>query len=272
MDSRDMQVIGLCRFSYPALGGFQVDHETPQERMKFLYEPQRMEDRFRLFEAFTLPPLRAQTDENFTFLVVIGDQMPAVYRDRLYAVLDDIPQAIVQQHAPGPHRQVISQAINSVRNQQTCPSLQFRMDDDDAVSVRYVASLREAAQDLRPLIRKNRHIGIDFNQGWIAAGTSDGIQAKPIVEHLWTAALAMAVQPDANITIMNFGHSKLPRFMPMTSFTGEDMFVRGHSVHNDSRQKASVRPVALPLLTPKDEAHFKRVYNIDADQVRRLFA
>ena len=26
-----MQAIGLCRFSYPALGGFQVGHETTED-------------------------------------------------------------------------------------------------------------------------------------------------------------------------------------------------------------------------------------------------
>ena len=31
MKSQDMQVIGLCRFSYPAYGGFQVGHETLEE-------------------------------------------------------------------------------------------------------------------------------------------------------------------------------------------------------------------------------------------------
>jgi hypothetical protein len=31
-----MQVIGLCRFSYPAIGGFQVEHETLEERIALL--------------------------------------------------------------------------------------------------------------------------------------------------------------------------------------------------------------------------------------------
>jgi hypothetical protein len=31
-----MQVIGLCRFSYPASGGFQRIHETNEERRAYL--------------------------------------------------------------------------------------------------------------------------------------------------------------------------------------------------------------------------------------------
>jgi hypothetical protein len=50
-----MQVIGLCRFSYPAIGGFQVEHETIEDRIAYLYADARIEERFRLMEAVALP-------------------------------------------------------------------------------------------------------------------------------------------------------------------------------------------------------------------------
>ena len=37
-----MQVIGLCRFSYPAIGGFQIEHETLENRIGFLYAEDRL--------------------------------------------------------------------------------------------------------------------------------------------------------------------------------------------------------------------------------------
>lgn len=271
MKVADMQVIGLCRFSYPAQGGFQVGHGSDADRQAYLWSPERMEERFATFEAFTLPSIKAQTDPNFTFLIVIGDEMPATFCDRLTGLLEGFPQAIVQRHPPGPHRDVMKTAINSVRQVPAVPGLQFRLDDDDAVSVRYVERLREVAQDNRPLLRQNRHVAIDFTQGFIARAGPDGIAARATVEPLWTAALAISVKRGARNTIMNFGHSKLPRFMPVVSFTGEDMFVRGHNDHNDSRQKKGVAPVTLDPLSAQDEAHFKRVYNVDADAVRAIF-
>lgn len=272
MDSRDMQVIGLCRFSYPALGGFQVEHDTPNDRSAFLYARDRIEERFATFETFTLPPLRAQTDGDFTFLVVIGDDFPTVYHGRLMDLLRDIPQAVVQAHAPGPHRAVMKQAINSVRDDRKLPCFQFRMDDDDAVSVTFIERLREAAQDCRPLLRKNKHVAIDFNQGWIARPSKTGIDACPTVEPLWTAGLAMSSKPSAANTIMNFGHSKLARFMPVVSFTGEDMFIRGHNDFNDSRQTGRVRKVDLVSLSSEQDALFRQTYNICSDHVRRVFS
>ena len=121
-------------------------------------------------------------------------------------------------------------------------------------------------------IKAGKVISIDFNQGYIAAPSARGILGKPTIEHLWTAGLAMAVRPGVDLSILNFGHSKLARFMPVTSFTGEDMFIRGHSDHNDSRQKKNVRPVQLDLLDARTETHLRRVFNIDADQVRAHYA
>jgi Putative rhamnosyl transferase len=267
-----MQVIGLCRFSYPGTGGFQVEHDTLEQRMAYLYAPARMEARFRTLQTITLPPLRAQTDPDFTLLIVIGDSLPTPYRDRLRELVSDMPQVVVQAHAPGQHRQVMQAAINSVRKKSAAPCLQFRMDDDDAVACRYVELLREAARDLHRLSGRHRHIAIDFNQGYIARPGPDGIHATATNAPFTTAALALMLKPSVRLSVLNFAHAKLARRMPTVTFTGEDMLVRGHNDFNDSRQKPGVKPMNLPLLRPDQEAHFKRVFNIDADHVRRLYS
>jgi hypothetical protein len=267
-----MQVIGLCRFSYPAIGGFQVEHDTPQERLSYLYAPERMEERFRTFETLTLPPLRAQTDPDFTLLIVIGDSLPARWRDRLMDLVADLPQAVVHSYPPGPHRQVMQKAINAVRLDVQDPCLQFRMDDDDAVAKVYVERLRAAAHDLRKLSRSHRHIAIDFNQGFIARPGPGGLEVAPTNQPYTTAALALMFKPSVKLSVMNFAHAKVAQNMPTVTFTGEDMLVRGHNDFNDSRQKPGVKPVRLKPLDARGEAHFRDVFDIDADAVRRAFS
>lgn len=271
MDASKMQVIGLCRFSYPALGGFQIEHDSVRDRAAFLYDPVRMDERFATFTALTLPPLRAQTDPDFTLAIVVGDEMPDPLLARLLDLVEDIPQAVIIPRAPGRHRQVMCEVINQVRDDRPLPSLQFRMDDDDAVSVSFVQRLREAAGDLAPMLRKHRYVGIDFNQGHIARIGPRGIHAKPCLETLWTPALGMAVAPGASRGIMNFSHVKLARVMPVVTLPGEDMYIRGHNAFNDSRQKDGIKPVRLPLLDAQGEAQFRLSYNVDADQVRALY-
>lgn len=265
-----MQVIGLCRFSYPALGGFQVEHDSPQARAAFLYAPERMEERFRTFAALTLPPLRAQTDPDFTLAIVVGEAMPEPLLARLLDLVEDMPQAVIIPRPPGRHREVMREVINLVREDRPLPSLQFRMDDDDAVSVRFVERLRAAGRDVAPVLARHRYVGIDFNTGFIARIGRKGIHAKPTTETLWTPALGMAVAPGASRGIMNFSHAKLARVMPVLSLPEPAMFIRGHNDFNDSRQKDGIRPVRLPLLDAEGEAQFKTVFNIDADHVRTL--
>jgi hypothetical protein len=266
-----MRVIGLCRFSYPALGGFQVEHDSVPAREAYLYAPARMEERFRTFAALTLPPLRAQTDPDFTLVIVVGESLPSPCLARLRALVADLPQAVIQAHPPGPHRQVMRQAINAVRGPAgDGPSAQFRMDDDDAVAVDFVERLRAEALANRGLFADNRHFAVDFNRGFIARADAHGLSVAPTTAPLTTAALGVVFRRGVDLTVMNFGHAKLARHMPVIRRSDSDMLIRGHNDHNDSRQKDGIAPVALRRLDPEGEAHVARRFAIDCDQVRAI--
>lgn len=267
-----MQVIGLCRFSYPAIGGFQVEHDTLEERIDYLYAPMRLEERFRFFETITLPGIRAQSDPEFAFLIVIGDSLPDVHRQRLQTLVADIPQVKILTYPPGEHRRMMQKAINTHRLPSHEPCLQFRLDDDDAVAFTYVEKLRDAARDVAPLLRNHRHIAIDFNQGYIARPDANGIAATPIQMPYWTPALALMLRPDVKASVMNFSHGKLYKAMPTVTLTGEDMMLRGFNGYNDSRMKRSAKPADLTPLTAEGELLFQMTYGIDSDQVRRVFS
>jgi hypothetical protein len=271
MENANSQVIGLCRFSYPALGGFQVEHTETAEREAYLYAPERMQERFRLFEQFTLPPLRAQTDPDFILLVVIGPNMPRHDHERLMDNLASLPQARVVVREPGRHRDVMRAVINAAVLDSDHPSLQFRMDDDDAVSVHFVERLRKLAHAARGLLRSNRHVAIDFVNGFVATPTPEGIMASATFQHMWTPALALSVRPGVRHTIMNYSHARLWQNMPTLSWPEEPMFVRGHNGYNDSRQKEGVRMPKLSLLDTAGEALFRDHFQIDADRVRASF-
>ncbi|MGP6089987.1 putative rhamnosyl transferase [Antarctobacter jejuensis] len=266
-----MQVIGFCRFSYPALGGFQVEHDSIADRLAYLYAPARMEERFRHFEALCLPGLKAQTDPDFILAILVGEEMPAEYLDRLAALVEDFPQAAIIARPPGPHRQVCQEVINSLRDMAQ-PCLEFRHDDDDALSVHFVERLRQAAADVAPLIARHRLVGLDWNRGYVGRPDAKGICAELQVTPYWGVAQAVAVRAGAKQTVMNFAHNKLNQFMPTVTFTDEVMYLRGHNDHNDSRQKKHVKPVSLPRLDAEAEAELRRLFAIDADHVRRLFS
>lgn len=267
-----MQVIGLCRFSYPAVGGFQVDFDNFADKLAYLYSSARMEERFASFETITLPPLRAQTDPDFTLVVVIGDSLPDHYRTRLTALLADMPQAVIQSHPPEQHRPIMKRIINSVRRDSDAPCLQFRMDDDDAVAVDFVERLRRTAGDVRALAARDNLLAIDFNRGFIVRPGPDGVAAVETAAPYQTAALAMMVAPGSRQTIMNFAHHKLAEKMTTVTLTDSIMMLRGHNDHNDSRQGPSAKPHKLTLMDAKGEAMLRQRFAIDCDAVRAAYS
>lgn len=266
-----MQVIGLCRFSYPAQGGFQVEHASIEERCRYLYSQPRMEERFRLFEAIAMPCLQEQTDPDFTFVVLVGDNLPKPHLERLNDLIVSFPQARIVTAAPGPHREVMKRVLNQARNNPQDPCLQFRHDDDDAVSVDFVERLRQTAADCPGLIAKNRTVAIDFNKGFVAEASADGLAVTEIHRPYYTAAMGMYVRGGCQLSIMNFGHERIARFMPSVTISDAPMFVRTHNGYNDSRQKKA-KPLPLAPLTPELSGEFEARFAIREDDVRNAFS
>ena len=71
-----VQMLGLCRFSYLGLRGYQRDHATIAERRAFLYDPGRLARRWLWFTRLALPGWLAQTDPDFTLVIMTGPYLP----------------------------------------------------------------------------------------------------------------------------------------------------------------------------------------------------
>lgn len=270
--SSEMQMVGICRFSYLGKGGFQVEHEDLEARAAFLYDPERMEERFKLFEAVTLPSVAGQTDPDFTFLIVTGENLPRAYMERLETLVARIPQARIVTRPPGKHRQVMARAMRDARRPSDAPYLQFRLDDDDAMAVAFVERFRQTAGDLQSLWARHPAIAVDFNKGYVFVATPGGIRVWPYKYAYSAIALGMIVQPGCDATIMNHGHQNLWKQMPTMTFTDEDMMMRGHNDFNDSRLKGRKNVFDYQPLSARDEAHFRATFNLDNDTVKRIFS
>jgi hypothetical protein len=267
---KNMQVIGLCRFSYPAIGGFQVDHENINERIDYLYGKERLEERFQLLETVALPCLREQTDPDFDLIMVIGDQLPRQHRDRLHDLTTDIKQIRIIEEPPRPQREVMKEILNKARKYPSEPCLQFRHDDDDAFAVDFIERLRNASQDAANLTSQHKAVAFDWNKGLVAEFGSKGISATDIFRPFYVAALGMQIRGNCPLTIMNFAHEKISRFMPCVTYADPPMFVRSHNSSNDSRQK-KVKDVPVEPLTFDQAEMFRNRFAIDIDHVQRVF-
>ncbi|MEX0312464.1 MAG: putative rhamnosyl transferase [Tateyamaria sp.] len=264
-----MQIIGLCRFSYPAHGGFQVGHDTIEERMNYLWAHDRLEERFRLLETMGLPCMQAQTDQDFDLLFLIGDTFPKQHEDRLRDLTAAMPQVQIIKEPPEKSRKICKDVLNRARHDLDAPCIQFRHDDDDACAVDFIEKLRNAAHDAQSLCRTNKTVAFDWNQGYVAEVGADGIAATEIYRPFYVSALGMYIAGGVTTSIHNFMHERIPQFMPCVTYTDKHMFVRTHNGYNDSRQK-KVKDWPVDPLTPDQERLFKSCFNVDVKQVRKV--
>lgn len=256
-----MQVLGLCRFSVPSLGGFQVEHVTLEARRAMLYDPARLDLRTVWFEHVTLPSIRAQRDGNFTFVVMVGEDLPDPWRSRLERMVADVPQVCIVAAPPGQHRRICADAVRAHVDPGADCVAEFRLDDDDAVAVDFVERVRADAAALIPAFLKAGNAALDYSRGVVLELGPEGVVVTPRRALLWTPALAVLTKADAEQRILDHPHHKLWRNMPTLTLPDEVMFLRGSHGGNDSH--IPKEPPAWDLPRERWAPLLKRRFGID---------
>ncbi|WP_298858284.1 putative rhamnosyl transferase [uncultured Sulfitobacter sp.] len=267
-----MKTVGICRFSYQGKGGFKLGIDDPPALAAFLYDEARMEERFRLFEAITLPCIAAQTDPDFTFLIVTGNWFPKHYLERLKTLTARISQCVIRQYPPRPHRKIMAKAVNDWRGAPDSTCLQFRLDDDDAMALNFVERFKQTAHDLSAITAQHSSVAVDFNQGYVFTAGAAGVKLWPYHYPYSAIALGMIVQAGSDDTIMSHGHQNLWKTMPTLTLTGEDMMMRGHNDFNDSRTEGKGNTFDYQPMDAEKAAHIRATFGIDDAHVREVFS
>ena len=265
-----MRVLGICRFSYPALGGFKRMHDSVAEREAYLYDPARMELRFRHFETLTLPSIAGQKAQDFTFLVLVGESLPKPWRDRLHDITASIPQVRIIAKDPMKHRLAMQLAIKEELGEDKTESIQFRLDDDDAVAVNFVRSTRWFAKHTVPMRKRWKNMAFEYNTGYSVRLSAAGIEAEPVQSHFWACGLAVLFRPGDRKTVMNYPHHRLHTHMPTMINPHPHMYLRAK--HDDNDSAATYRPGQMHPLDDTQRAFFRTQFNVDEDHVKRVFS
>jgi hypothetical protein len=246
----DNQIIGLCRFSYLGEGGFMTQKQGPAAAAEVLYAVPRMLRRFAYFENICLPSLAAQTDPDFRLVALVGDTMPFRWRKRLKELAEQYPfLEVCTLEAAGPlnsTRRAFRRGWNGTATYITG----FRIDDDDAVAVDYIARTRAIADQLLTLgwADTQTPVAICFHRGiyWdMLRRDADQFWDFAEKEPLGLAA-AMITTPDAMTNIYRWNHRKLASQVRCWIDPTEHMFLRTLHGHNDSDRAIPPEAQAMP--------------------------
>lgn len=267
-----IQVQGLCRFSVPCTGGFKKYHTSLTERRAALYAPARLDARCLWFEHIGLPALVHQTDPDFTLHMVLGEDLPNPWRDRIAGLIAPVPQIVPHWRAPGDHRAICREILKKARDPSRGVVAEFRLDDDDAIAVDYVAQLRRAWPKLARLSGPNGRIALDHGRGMVVQAHADGrIETHTLLTHCWSAGLALFLRSDDPAIIMDFPHQKIWQRVPFVNLTEQLMFIRGDHATNDARTPfAAAARVDVP--NADIDALLRRRFGVDIGAFRAAWS
>lgn len=233
----ELQMLGFCRWSYPAApGAFQKDAgDTLGAIRAALYAPERLDLRLFYLEHVLIPCLEAQSDGDFTFLMLMGEGLPEPWRGRVLKLIARVPQIVPRFLPEGlPHRQVCVDEMRAARAKGITAVGEFRIDDDDAVAVDFIERCRAQFSQLRPFFEEEGKLVIDYNRGYLLRTDPGRVDVQPVVARYWNCGMVIFLPGDSDRTTLNFHHARMWMRLPMITWPRQPMFIRGVHGQNDS--------------------------------------
>lgn len=264
-----VQMLGLCRFSYLGLRGYQRDHATVEERRAFLYDPDRLARRWLWFTTLALPGWRAQTDPDFTLVIMTGPDLPEPYLSRLYDLVAATPQLRLELIPPmDRHLEACRAAVAPHVEPGADVIGHFRHDDDDAVALDYVARARHDFSQAAGLWRAEGRLSLDHSRGLMLRIGAGGADLTPRIAHNMGVALTVFLAPDRPDTALHYNHTKLPLWMPGVAVTRPLMFIR--SIHADSDSGDAGPGIPFDMTRAEIDRHLARRFGMNRADLDRL--
>jgi hypothetical protein len=116
---------------------FGVKTRKNSNMAKFLFTSKRMEEKFHIFDAITVPSIKEQTDTNFTWLIYSSTSLPEEYKKRLLEYKDsNIHIKFVKNF--GEMYSDMRKQLKGKKNYSTT-----RLDDDDGLSPHFLETLNK---------------------------------------------------------------------------------------------------------------------------------
>lgn len=269
MGRSDNQIIGVCRFSFMATTGFRAAKGGPEAQAELLFDPERLRRRFAYFTELCLPSLAAQTDPDFVLVVLVSDLLPENAMQDLQALRNAYPFLRICVSEPMGPLQSSRRAFRRGLRQDTGFVTGFRIDDDDAVAVDFIARTRALADHMldQGWASADTPVTIAFTRGlyWHVADTGDRA-FHDVRDYVPLGQASAMISPvDARLNIFRFNHRHLPAHVRSWIDPTDIMFIRGVHDGNDSGRSVPKRGDAMPLEQVKPLLRDR--FGLDPDRV-----
>lgn len=262
-----LQIVGLVRFSVLSPTFYTQRFETLEQTAAYLFAPERMELRFRLFETLCLPSLVDQSDSDFDLVVLTSRNMPTPYLSRLRQLLQPYPHIHLHPLIPAAHFRLIRRGYSSVPDTGFTHRAQFRLDDDDCLDLRFIERLRKTALGLIPLQTDDAPFALCGNRGFYACKSETGVEVYDTCEHAPLSTGTTLVGPiGASLNPHRYNHRRFAQHYNTYSDISVPSFVR--TIHGDN--KSSTTHMGLTRRWPQEriEASLRQHFGLTPEYLR----
>ncbi|WP_040104279.1 glycosyltransferase [Phaeobacter gallaeciensis] len=266
-----LSIVGLVRFSVLTPTYYSERFATLEDTAAHLFAPERMELRFRVFERLCLRSLLRQSDQGFHLIVLTAEDMPEPYLERLSALLDSADHITLMPVGPGVHYKMLKQGYNAVPVGDATHRLMFRLDDDDAVDLDYIARNRRLAMGMIPLQGADTPFILANNRGLYLRRTEgrdgpedeifDACEKAPLSVG---AALVAPVGYGANP--YRYNHRRYAQHWNTFSDISTPGFLR--TIHGDNKSNPAQMGITHKLSEAEIASELDRHFAMTPDQLR----
>ncbi|MFV1528774.1 MULTISPECIES: glycosyltransferase [unclassified Phaeobacter] len=272
MDIR-LSIVGLVRFSVLTPTYYSEKFATLADTAAHLFAPDRMELRFRVFERLCLRSLLRQSDQGFHLIVLTAEDMPEPYLERLSRLLEPADNITLMPVGPGVHYKMLKQGYNAVPTEGATHRLMFRLDDDDAVDLDYIARNRRLATGMIPLqgestpfiLANNRGIYLRRREGpeGVQDEIFDACEKAPLSVG---AALVAPVGYGGNP--YRYNHRRYAQHWNVVSDISTPGFLR--TIHGDNKSRPAQMGITHKMSEAEIAAALDRHFAMTPDQLRAV--
>lgn len=230
-----IQPIGVCRFSLVTEGGFKHQLSSPEDVAAHIFGDRRMGIRMAWFRHVLMPSIRAQTDQDFTFVVLASTVMPQKWQDQLLEAVSGCPAIRLDFVEPGKHWKICNAAFHRYTEPDTDIVAQFRLDDDDALERSYISRVRsDFKQFVAPLYQRFGKVSCDYTRGFILDADSSEARLYRTDSLALTCGQTVYLPPHSRDSLFTWGHHRLHCVMPTVTLNDGNMYLRGRHGTNDT--------------------------------------
>ena len=225
---------GVLRFSVLTSTFNMERFASVDEAAEEIFSAKRMALRLHLFEKLCLPSLTRQRDQGFDLVVATSDRMPEQYLAQLMDIVGDSPNISVVPFPVARHYGTLSKAYRLMPKGEATHQILFRLDDDDALDVDYIARTKRKAAGLVAVQGAATPFVIAYNRGfYLQRGKEpkvfDAIERAPL-----SVGTALVRPAGAGENPYRYNHRKFAQHYNTFTDITVPGFIRTHHWDNHS--------------------------------------